>query len=128
VAALSDARDRICGAQDLVDGGAGVRFTVSHGSRPSAAFAVRYRGRVYAYLNRCAHKFTELDWDASRFFDAEGRYLICATHGALYEPASGICVAGPCRGARLVPLMVQEVDQHIRLVPMDGIHLVAGTD
>ena len=31
-----------------------------------------------------------------------------ATKGALYTPDSGICVAGPCRGARLAPLEVVE--------------------
>ena len=28
----------------------------------------------------------------------------CSTHGALYEPDTGRCTAGPCVGDRLTPL------------------------
>jgi nitrite reductase/ring-hydroxylating ferredoxin subunit len=34
--------------------------------------------------------------------------LICATHGALYEPDSGVCIDGPCRGTRLAPVAMNE--------------------
>jgi nitrite reductase/ring-hydroxylating ferredoxin subunit len=125
VVALTPAAERICETGALVDGGAGVRLTVRHGAELRPAFAVRYGGRVYAYLNCCAHKLTELDWEAGQFFDAQRRYLVCATHGALYEPASGLCVAGPCRGAHLVALAVEETAHGIRLAPADEIHSVA---
>ena len=72
------------------------------------AFVIRYRGRVHAYLNECRHQCTELDWNPGEFFDAERLYLVCATHGALYEPDSGLCVDGPCRGARLAGVAVIE--------------------
>ena len=98
----------ICASAELLDGGDGVRFAVMQGGREVAAFAVRFRGQVYAYINRCAHVAVELDWQPGRFFDGDGLYLICATHGALYRPESGACVAGPCRGARLEPVPVIE--------------------
>jgi len=44
----------------------------------------------------------------SEFFDHSELYLICATHGATYEPDTGHCVLGPCRGKSLVPLPVAE--------------------
>lgn len=100
----------ICASDVLKDGEDGVRFTVTRVTGLEPAFAVRYRGRVYAYLNRCAHVPVELDWQPGRFFDSSRLYLICATHGALYEPESGRCVAGPCRGARLQALSVIERD------------------
>jgi nitrite reductase/ring-hydroxylating ferredoxin subunit len=62
------------------------------------AFAVRHQGRVVAYLNRCAHVAMELDWLAGRFFDSDGQALLCATHGAAYDPSDGRCVGGPCAG------------------------------
>jgi len=39
----------------------------------------------------------------------DGRALICSTHGAIYEPATGLCTAGPCVGDRLtsLPLAVE---------------------
>jgi nitrite reductase/ring-hydroxylating ferredoxin subunit len=88
----------VCPASRLVDGGAGVRFGVIAGGEPAAAFLVRHRGRVVGYLNRCAHVAMELDWIEGRFFDADGEWLLCATHGAAYDPASGHCVGGPCAG------------------------------
>ena len=105
----------VCASAALTEAGRGVRFlVVAHGSvRP--AFAIRYRGRAYAYLNACAHKAVELDWQEGDFFDADGQRLICATHGALYDPATGACIAGPCRGRALTAVAVQERDNVIIL-------------
>lgn len=72
------------------------------------AFVIRYEGRVHAYLNVCAHQELELDWLAGEFFDAEGKLLVCAAHGAVYEPDTGRCVGGPCAGRGLVRLPVRE--------------------
>jgi nitrite reductase/ring-hydroxylating ferredoxin subunit len=69
-------------------------------------FLINYRGRFYAYLNRCRHMTTPLDFVRYQFFTEDGRYLVCMTHGALYEPDSGLCVEGPCKGLSLYPLPV----------------------
>lgn len=100
----------ICPAGDLLDGGDGVRFRVLHHGRPKPAFAVRYGGQVYAYLNRCAHVPVELDWMPGKFFDLTRHQLICAVHGAHYDPRNGRCTMGPCRGASLISLAVIERD------------------
>jgi nitrite reductase/ring-hydroxylating ferredoxin subunit len=105
----------VCPSAALVDGGDGVRFEVRRGDGPHTAFAIRYEGRVHAYLNRCAHLGVELDWQPGRFFDADGMVLICSTHGALYDPATGACLGGPCRGAGLVCVAVDEVDGEVVL-------------
>lgn len=83
---------------------------------PAKAFAIRYDGRVYAYINNCAHKPSELDWIAGEFFDMEGLYLICATHGATYEPDTGRCIAGPCVGASLISVAVEEHDGNVYVI------------
>lgn len=88
----------LCPSARLADGGSGLRFDVDLGGRSVPAFAVRYRGRAYAYLNRCAHVAMELDWLPGQFFDADGTMLLCATHGAAYDPATGNCLGGPCAG------------------------------
>ncbi len=98
----------ICASGDLADGGDGVRFDIERNGEIVPAFAVRHGGRVHAYLNRCAHIAMELDWKPGKFFDADGEYLICSTHGALYAPESGACRGGPCRGAGLTCLSVFE--------------------
>ena len=105
----------ICDSGDLAEGGDGVRFEIERNGAKLAAFAIRHRGRVYAYLNRCAHIEMELDWKPGKFFDAEGEYLICSTHGALYAPESGACRGGPCRGAGLSSLNVIEADGSVYL-------------
>jgi nitrite reductase/ring-hydroxylating ferredoxin subunit len=105
----------VCASSCLQEGGRGVRFQVVHNGGIEPAFAVRHAGRVVAYLNRCAHKLVELDWQEGEFFDAERRYLVCATHGALYDPASGDCASGPCRGATLTAIPVREANGSVWL-------------
>ena len=97
----------ICPGTALVEGGQGWRFEVDGEGGKTPAFAVRYRGQVHAYLNRCAHVPMELDWKPGEFFDVTGLYLICTTHGALYDPATGICHGGRCdrRGLEKLPVV-----------------------
>ena len=103
----------LCASAALVDGGPGVRFSAMRDGKPQSCFAIRFRGKVYGYVNECRHQRSELDWNPGEFFDHAKLYLICATHGALYAPDSGTCVSGPCRGARLLPLQMHERDGQI---------------
>ena len=109
----------ICDSAALADSGRGVRFEVEYFGEAAPAFAVRYRGRVQGYLNRCAHVAMELDWQEGVFFDADGRDLLCSTHGAVYEAASGRCLGGPCSGRALVKLRVEEGNGHIYFMGFD---------
>lgn len=105
---MADAERVICAGDALAERGKGVRFTVEYQGERRGAFAIRYDGKVYAFLNRCAHAGVELDWIEGEFFDLSKLYLICSTHGATYEPDSGKCVLGPCRGKKLIALPVGE--------------------
>jgi nitrite reductase/ring-hydroxylating ferredoxin subunit len=100
----------VCPSADLRDGGDGVRFTVTTQEGVAEAFAIRFGGVVHAYLNRCGHISMELDWNPGKFFDRDETQLICSTHGALYDPASGACRGGPCRGKGLTPVPIFERD------------------
>jgi len=106
----------ICASGELEEGGRGVRFEVERHGRQEPAFVVRYDGVARAYLNRCAHVPMELDWQPGVFFEPQGLYLMCATHGAIYDPATGLCTGGPCRGRSLAPLFVSETDGQIFLI------------
>ena len=103
-----DERLFVCDAEGLLDGGRGVRFALLAWGQPATGFVIRHRGQVHGYLNRCAHVPIELDWREGEFFESGGQYLMCATHGAVYEPDSGKCTGGPCRGGRLHPIAVHE--------------------
>jgi nitrite reductase/ring-hydroxylating ferredoxin subunit len=72
-----------------------------------AGFVVNHDGRHYAYVNRCPHAGTALDRRRDHFFSDDGRLLACGTHGAVFAPDTGVCVEGPCPGARLEPLRVE---------------------
>jgi nitrite reductase/ring-hydroxylating ferredoxin subunit len=112
------ARDErlICESSALAEAGKGVRFELASSPGEEKGFAVRYAGRVFAFVNRCPHAWTELDWQPGEFFDLAGVYLQCSTHGAIFVPDTGYCVAGPCRGASLESLQVREEDGNVYLL------------
>ena len=99
----------LCHSADLVNSGNAVPFDVVYCGQTCYAFAIRYAGTAYAYLNRCSHVPMEMDYQPNRFFDLTGNWLVCATHGAMYSPRTGQCRSGPCRGA-LVSIALSEVD------------------
>ena len=113
---MADGERLICLSSALADSGQGVRFEVEYFGQPAPAFAVRHAGQVHGYLNRCAHVAMELDWQEGVFFDAEGRDLICSTHGALYEAGTGRCIGGPCNRTPLVKLKLEEHDGAVYLM------------
>ena len=98
----------LCRSAELEESGKAWVFDVLLWRRPARAFALRFEGRVVAYMNRCAHVPTEMDWRPGEFLDDERRYILCSMHGAVYEPTTGRCVGGPCTGARLMPVPVTE--------------------
>ena len=104
---MADDERVICRTETLAEGGLGVRFPIAEATN---GFVIRFRGSVRAYVNRCPHMGTELDWQPGELFDASGAYLVCSTHGALFEPLTGYCVAGPCRGASLQEIAAVEFD------------------
>lgn len=99
---------RVCESSELIDGGTGVKVPALHKGEPVTLFFVRYQGQVRGYVNRCAHVGVELDWENS-FFTRAGDLIMCARHGATYEPDTGVCVGGPCKGGRLTPVDVEEM-------------------
>lgn len=104
---MDEAQVAVCAASELVDGGLAVKLPVLHAGQAATAFFVRYGGQVYGYLNRCPHMGSELDWENSVFTRA-GDLLMCARHGATFEPDTGVCVGGPCRSSVLHRLDVAQ--------------------
>ena len=113
----------LCPSEALVDGGRAVAFDVRYSGQICRAFAIRYQGRVHAYLNRCTHVPMEMDYQEGQFFDDTGRWLLCATHGAAYQPDTGACAGGPCRGG-LVKISLSEEEGRVRWHTALHLHTV----
>ena len=93
----------VCRIEQLDDPGAR-GFLVGDGDWPFRGLVVRHGGRVYAYANVCPHRRHPLDLVPDSFLVDGGRLLRCASHGALFEPDTGLCIYGPCCGRRLMGL------------------------
>ncbi|MES0371775.1 MAG: Rieske (2Fe-2S) protein [Mariprofundaceae bacterium] len=59
-------------------------------------FIVCFNGSVKAYRNSCPHMGSPLDWLPNQFFSEDGNQLVCHTHDARFDPATGDCLSGPC--------------------------------
>ena len=70
---------------------------------------------VRGWLNICPHAGRRLDWAPGKFLLSKSGELVCAAHGATFEPDAGLCVAGPCRGQSLRAVAVAVVDGAVRL-------------
>ena len=114
----------LCASADLAERGPALLFDVLLHGEPVRAFALRFDGVVVAYVNRCLHVPMEMDWESGQFFDREQRFIVCATHGAEYEPADGRCVGGPCGRGRLTAVAVAECDGQVCWYPSRDIRPV----
>ena len=106
----------VCRLEDLDDPGCR-EFRIGDGDWPFKGFVVRQGDDVYAYQNFCMHVGHPLNWNPDRFLTEDGSKIICASHGAMYDIASGDCVGGPCRGKTL-----RRVHCEVR----DGVVVVKG--
>lgn len=94
-------------------------FMIGSGDWPFRGFVVRRGDEVFAYQNVCKHVGHPLNWAPDDFLDKNNVAIQCASHGALYEIDTGLCVAGPCLGQSL-----RAVDVTVR----KGIVFVCGPD
>ncbi len=87
--------------------GTSKKFTIRSGDRDLEALLVNYQGALFAYRNRCPHVGITLDWVDNQFFSVDRRYLMCANHGAVFEPKTGECIWGPCAGLSLQSISLE---------------------
>lgn len=102
---------RVCSEAELPDGQTRGFFI------DGLELVIARRGaKLYAYLNRCPHRGTTLDWLPDRFMSADSQHLQCATHGALFRIEDGVCLRGPCLGESLTAQRIECVDGDVWLV------------
>ncbi len=108
---------RLCASSELEEKGLALSFEVLHFREPARAFALRFDGQAVAYLNRCLHVPMEMDWQPGEFLDSSKEYILCSTHGAAYEPATGRCAGGPCGRGALTKIALEERDGEVYWYP-----------
>jgi nitrite reductase/ring-hydroxylating ferredoxin subunit len=103
-----DAVVAVCDLDELGEADArGFDYPTPQG--PRSGFVVRQGARVVAYRNVCPHAGHPLNWKPDAFLTRDRRRIMCSVHGAVFEIATGVCVAGPCPGRTLHPLRTEIV-------------------
>ncbi len=102
----------ICLITDLPDGSTNA-FEIAEGKNIQKFFIVRKGKSIFAYLNSCPHTGSPLDWVPNQFLNKEKEYIMCATHGALFEIDTGKCVEGPCKGDKLNSLKASIIENKV---------------
>lgn len=110
----------LCRLDEIPDGGAtAVDAMLADGEanpEQSSVILLRRGEQVRGYLNICPHTGRRLDYAPGKFL-LKNETLICAVHGATFNQADGLCIAGPCRGEHLREVAVQVQDGVIHLLP-----------
>ncbi len=75
----------------------------------------------FGYVNTCPHQRTWLNIGSGEFFTNDRALLKCGRHGSHFEIETGLCIAGPCKGAGLEPVALAVIDGDVCLC---GIPLV----
>jgi len=103
-------KDLVVGSLDELPDPGCREFTIGSGDWPFMGFVVRQGDQVFAYQNYCMHVGHPLNWAPDAFLTKDRANIICASHGAMYEIESGLCIAGPCLGKTLHPVEVRVTD------------------
>ncbi|WP_277962709.1 Rieske 2Fe-2S domain-containing protein [Pseudomonas sp. RIT-To-2] len=90
----------LCSLEDIPDGGAKALDVEIAGVR-QALVAVRRGEQAWVYRNCCPHFSVPLDFHPGEFCTYRQQILMCAHHSAMFRFEDGVCVDGPCAGARL---------------------------
>ena len=108
------------GSSSELSGKSSIRFEIGRvstrfGELPVEGFAIRTAdGVVRGYANACAHRRQPVDLGDGKLFSRDG-LLECQAHGAYFDPASGVCMRGPCPGQSLRALDLSEAGGEIFL-------------
>lgn len=104
----NDQWQTVC-TQDELAAGEAVEFRIQRnhsdpGAMPLTGFVLLHDDQPRAYVNQCPHLGIELNWMPGRFMDTDNLFIQCSSHGALFKPGDGECIAGPCQGDALTAL------------------------
>ena len=89
------------GPIDIIPDGKARNFVLEMKAGRFHGFVVRQGEAVHGYVDRCAHMALPLAQQLDDYLTPDGGLIACSWHGALYRIEDGVCVGGPCAGARL---------------------------
>jgi nitrite reductase/ring-hydroxylating ferredoxin subunit len=101
------------GRLDLVADGKARNIVIEMRAGRFHGFVVRTGDTVRGYVDRCPHAGLPLAQKLDDYLTPNGRFITCSWHGALFEPATGACVGGPCAGQHLTAWPLAVVDGQI---------------
>ncbi|TFY91181.1 Rieske (2Fe-2S) protein [Pseudomonas kairouanensis] len=98
----------LCRLDEIPEGGAKALATVINGKQQPLV-AMRRGEHVWLYRNCCPHFSVPLDYNPGEFCTYKNQLIMCAHHSAMFRFEDGLCVDGPCAGARLesVPCKIE---------------------
>jgi nitrite reductase/ring-hydroxylating ferredoxin subunit len=100
---------RLCALRDLADPGAR-NFVLQIGAAWFHGFLVRSGAQVRGFVDRCPHAGLPLAQKLDDYLTRDGRWIVCAWHGAVFDPRDGACVGGPCADQALGSWPVRIID------------------
>ena len=117
---------RIPGAAALPQGESKT-FSFERGGATHEGFLLHHAAGFFAYANVCPHWSVDLDLGFGDFYAKEIDRIVCKNHGALFQPQTGECTAGPCAGMFLesFPVTLEGDDA---LVDVSGLTLIGATN
>ncbi len=106
---------QLCHIEELADPGA-LGFDLADEGQDQF-FVVHVAGQVHAWRNACPHVADgPMAWRRHAYLDATRQWIQCHAHGALFDPHTGLCHEGPCKGRYLTPVTVRVTeDGHVNL-------------
>jgi nitrite reductase/ring-hydroxylating ferredoxin subunit len=104
----------LCISSDLLEGEFR-ELEATLADAPCFLILTRFEGQPRAWLNICPHAGRPLNWAPNRFLSDPTGNLVCAAHGAVFEPDQGKCIAGPCLNDTLTAIKLIEQDGEIYL-------------
>ena len=72
--------------------------------KPWPIMITRKCNQFYGYENVCPHQGLRLDTTPGQFLDEDENFITCGNHRAQFDPDTGECFIGPCKGQNLTPI------------------------
>jgi len=106
----------LCSSEALVEGEF-VELKTEINDQSVFLIGTRQQGQACVWINVCPHQGRPLNWAPDQFLKDPDGNLVCAAHGAVFNPQSGECISGPCLRSALAAIATEEDGQSVNFTP-----------